>query len=36
MDDERKTRFAGEDCNVVKSIALNDHLNFGERVGRGI
>jgi hypothetical protein len=36
MNDERKTWFAGEYCNVVKNVALNDYLNLGERVGRGI
>ncbi|WP_333919759.1 hypothetical protein, partial [Xanthomonas hortorum] len=24
MDNERKTNFTGEDCNVAKNIALND------------
>jgi len=36
MDDERKTSFAGECCNVVKNVALNDYLDLGERVRRGI
>jgi len=36
MDNERKTSFTGEGRNVAKNIALNDYLNLGERVGRGI
>lgn len=36
VDDERKTRFTGEDCKVVERVALNDDLNLGERVRRGI
>jgi hypothetical protein len=36
MDDERKSTFAGEDCNIVKNLALNDYLNRGECVGRRI
>ena len=36
MDDERRASFAGEDCNIVKNVALNDYLDLGERVRRGI
>jgi hypothetical protein len=36
MDNERKTNFTGEARNVAKNIALNDYLNLGECVRRGI
>ncbi len=36
MNNERKTSFAGEGCNVAKNVALNDDLNLGKRVRRGI
>ncbi len=36
MDHERKTSFAGQGCNVAKDVTLNDYLNLGERIGRGI
>ena len=36
MDNERKRNFTGEGRNVAKNIALNDYLNLGECVGRGI
>ncbi|KGC45634.1 hypothetical protein DO65_1117 [Burkholderia pseudomallei] len=36
MDNERKTSFASEGSNVAKNVALNDDLNLGKRVRRGI
>ena len=36
MNNERKANFTGEGCNAAKNVALNDDLNLGKRVRRGI
>jgi hypothetical protein len=36
MDDERRTSFPGEACNLIEYVTLNNYLNLGECVWCGI